>query len=412
MNIGKTKKLLIMLLALVMIAASSGCDKITSSEQTTPTLAPLDDAALTPDPETGETPEPTATPNPLEIFNYWSVEPDKNIYNILLLGLDELDGTMWARNDTTMILQINLETNQMKLVSFMRDMYVEIPGHEKARLNESYYRGGPELAKRTMKSVFDVDIDHYAVVDFITFEQIMLIIGPIMVRIMDYEVEHLKIVESAVSIDGEQIKGQGMIQYAGVQPLNAYQALSLARDRRSSGENNERSGDKGRNERQREIIKAAWVKVKTKHLAAVPAAVLGAEVYLDTDMEPGLIITLLKRMLDSDAQIEDMAIPQGKHWELRLDRENGLEYNNDAFEALYYSEKEQYEQEQLDALAPDVTQSPGDGEQTPAPAAATPAAIVPFKSYKQWEVDKGFPSVIDWNRRQNLYALHEFLGIN
>lgn len=401
MNFSKTKKIILILMAIVIAAVSVGCNKKAQLEgQASPTLAAVEGQA-TLNPETGETPAPTATPDPLAAFRHWKIDLDKKTYNILLMGLDENEGTRWSRNDTTMILQLNIETNEMKIVSFMRDMWVTIPGYkEKFRLNNAYYRGGPDLAKQTIKSVFDVDIDYYAVVDFIAFEQIMQkVVGPIKIRVMEYEIEHLKKVESAVSIDGEQIMGQGAVQNAGLQELNAYQALSYGRDRHSSGANNERAGDLGRNERQREIVKAAWTKVKTLSPTLITSGVLlAAGLYVNTDMPPSLIISLVQRMMETDATIEDLAMP-GNHWSLWIDRDNNMEYTDDDLEALYAKEKDEYDT----ANAPAPTDG-GTGDPTSAP-------VAPFPDYETWQSKTGFSNVIEWSSK-SLYKLHDFLGIN
>ena len=48
--------------------------------------------------------------------------------NVLLLGIDSR-GEDQARTDTIMVAHYNPETNKVKLISFMRDMYVSIPDH-------------------------------------------------------------------------------------------------------------------------------------------------------------------------------------------------------------------------------------------------------------------------------------------
>ncbi len=400
MRTTKTKKLIILLMAIFLVAASTACNNAPQTEQALPTMAPEGQETVQVS-DTGETGEPTFTPDPFAALRYWEIDPDKKIYNILLLGLDELEDTQWARNDTTMILQVNLETNQMKLVSFMRDLYVNIPGQSKKyRINNAHYRGGPELAVQTMKSVFGVSIDYYAVVDFVTFTQLMRVIGTIRIDVKDYEVEHLKIAESAVSIEGEMIGGQGVVQSEGTHEFNEYLALSYARDRHSSGENNERAGDNGRNERQREVIKASWETVKSKPLSVIPASVFLAMPYVETDMNAALIITLIKDMMENGASIEDMAIPlDGKYWSLWVNKEGTKEYTNEEFEALYANQKAAYEaQHEATATA--------DGEATPGETQA------PFPSYESWRNSSGFSNVIDWAPNSNTSALHEFLGID
>ncbi len=41
-----------------------------------------------------------------------------------------------------MVATINFKTKELKLTSFLRDMYVEIPGHGRNKLNAAYAFGG------------------------------------------------------------------------------------------------------------------------------------------------------------------------------------------------------------------------------------------------------------------------------
>jgi polyisoprenyl-teichoic acid--peptidoglycan teichoic acid transferase len=411
MNLGKSKKILLILVAVVMSVALVGCDKNPISGEATATLAPVEGQA-TQELKPGETPGPTSTPDPLAALRFWNVKPDKDIYHILLMGLDELDGTMYARNDTTMILQLNLKTNEMKLVSFMRDMWVDIPGQTmKYRLNNAYYRGGQATAIATMKSVFGIDVDYYAVVSFKTFEQVMKVVGPIKIQIMDYEVAHIKEVKSSVSVDGEKVEGYGEITKAGEYEVNAYQALSYGRDRHSSGEDGERAGDFGRNERQRQIVTAAWTKVKTLPTSAIIAGVLStAGSFIDTDMPANLIITMVSQMAEADSQMQELAMPpRNKQHSLWIDREDGRnnEYTNDELEAYYQREKSEYENKGTGT--PDPGDGAGDSEE---PIEATPAPEKPpFPSKSAWIAERKFSNVIGWSSK-SLYELHEFLGID
>ena len=108
------------------------------------------------------------------------------------------------------------------------------------------------------------------------------------------------------------IGGQGVVQAEGTYEFNEYLALSYARDRHSQRILSDGSivyNDRGRNERQREVIKAAWEKVKTKPLALIPPSVFMAMTYVETDMSSALIINLLRAMMEINAQILDMSVP-------------------------------------------------------------------------------------------------------
>ena len=54
-------------------------------------------------------------------------------------------GEEGARSDTIMIAQYHPEKHSYKLISIMRDTYVDIPNHGKNRINTAFALGGPEL---------------------------------------------------------------------------------------------------------------------------------------------------------------------------------------------------------------------------------------------------------------------------
>ena len=61
--------------------------------------------------------------------------------NILLLGADrEVDGAQ--RTDVIMLAQYDYMNKEMKMVSLMRDIYVEIPGFQSYKINSVYSLGG------------------------------------------------------------------------------------------------------------------------------------------------------------------------------------------------------------------------------------------------------------------------------
>jgi LCP family protein required for cell wall assembly len=76
-----------------------------------------------------------------------------------------------------MIAAIDRSAGQVGLVSIPRDLYVSIPGHGQNRINTAYTLGGPALTIRTVKSVFNIKIDHYVEVDFKAFERITDTLG-------------------------------------------------------------------------------------------------------------------------------------------------------------------------------------------------------------------------------------------
>ena len=51
------------------------------------------------------------------------------------MGLRAPKKVIMVRSDSMMVATINFKTKELKLTSFLRDMYVEIPGHGRNKLN-------------------------------------------------------------------------------------------------------------------------------------------------------------------------------------------------------------------------------------------------------------------------------------
>lgn len=78
---------------------------------------------------TEESQTPTAVIEPEEI-DWGEIEPflDDKLINILLVGQDRYAGTARQRSDTMLLCSINPETKKVSMISFLRDLYVQIPG--------------------------------------------------------------------------------------------------------------------------------------------------------------------------------------------------------------------------------------------------------------------------------------------
>ena len=88
--------------------------------------------------------------------------------NYVLLGSDSRDpgNEGNGRSDTIMVVHLNAKRNRAYITSFPRDMYVNIPGYGKNKINAAFAFGGAPLAVRTLESVSGVRMDHVVLVDF------------------------------------------------------------------------------------------------------------------------------------------------------------------------------------------------------------------------------------------------------
>lgn len=107
----------------------------------------------------------------------WSeIEPflDDDLLNILLVGQDRREGEGRQRSDSMILCSINPDTKQISMISFLRDLYVQIPGgYSDNRLNAAYVFGGFPLLMDTLHTNFGVSIDGCFEVDFSGFQSVI-----------------------------------------------------------------------------------------------------------------------------------------------------------------------------------------------------------------------------------------------
>lgn len=133
----------------------------------------------------GNASESDEPPAPVETFPL--AEPSAR--NILITGADnnsciEPDSPYYAafgnrdgfgeRSDTIMMWRINPSTSQVAVLSFPRDLWVNIDGRSgKGRINEAYERDDPQRLINTIFQNFGIHTDHYIQVDFCAFKTLV-----------------------------------------------------------------------------------------------------------------------------------------------------------------------------------------------------------------------------------------------
>ena len=88
--------------------------------------------------------------------------------NYVLLGSDSRDpgNEGNGRSDTIMVVHLNAKRTKAYIISFPRDMYVNIPGYGKNKINSAFAFGGAPLAVGTLEHVTGVRMDHVVLIDF------------------------------------------------------------------------------------------------------------------------------------------------------------------------------------------------------------------------------------------------------
>lgn len=238
-----------------------------------------------------------------EYESFEEVEPELDKINFLLIGSDAREAEGSSLSDSLMIAQYDDETAEIKLVSIMRDTLVNIPGHGSQKINAAFSFGGPELVRRTIKENFDVDVHHYAVVDFSGFSELVDVIAPNGVE---------------VDVESTMTKGIGMTLHPGIQTLNGEELLGYVRFR------NDSKSDFGRVERQQEVIsKLKDEAIQFQSLTKLPKTLGLVSQLTETNVDSKTIFTIGKGLLNSekaDSEIETMRIPvDGTFENMRID---------------------------------------------------------------------------------------------
>lgn len=212
--------------------------------------------------------------------------------NILLLGSDTRDNIS-GRSDSMMVLQVD-GRGKPKLVSFMRDMYVNIPGVGENKLNAAYAYGGADLVRQTLKENFGIDCRYYAMVDFQTFEKGVDALFPRGVQI-DAEKDMSAYIDEPIT--------------KGPQRMNGHTLLNYARFRMDE------EGDFGRVRRQQQVMQSVFGQLKNPLvLLRGPYAAGKIWGYLSTDMPNMFVLGNLFNFAKAVGGIERLTLPVDDSW--------------------------------------------------------------------------------------------------
>ncbi|HYN74604.1 MAG TPA: LCP family protein [Candidatus Limnocylindria bacterium] len=188
--------------------------------------------------------------------------------NVLLIGSDSRSGDNGfvggaadsGRSDTTMLLHVSADRSSALAVSIPRDSMVDMPSCKTLngatsnaglrQFNEAYTIGGASCVRRTVEQLTDIRIDHFVVVDFSGFRDMVNAVNGVEVYLPE-----------AVN-DSEH----GITLPAGCNTLNGKQALDYVRVRHIGN-----GSDPERLARQQAFLSSVMQKVTSKGTLTNPA---------------------------------------------------------------------------------------------------------------------------------------------
>lgn len=146
---------------------------------------------------------------------------------VMIVGDDRREGTIGlhgqyadgkGRSDTLMIARVDPANNKLTLVTVPRDTQAEYDG-QRCKLNETYHQGGIEALKKAVADLTGVEVDHYLITTFVSFENLVDDMGGLTVNVP---------INNAMQ---DIVTGEWQEFPAGEQTLDGKQALVFARER-------------------------------------------------------------------------------------------------------------------------------------------------------------------------------------
>ena len=260
--------------------------------QTTPTLTQQELDSL----QLEETVQPRCHP---EISVQWEttyvpIAKEDYVVNILLIGQDRRPGENRARSDAMILCTFNTRNNTLTMTSFLRDLWVQIPGYQDNKLNAAYAAGGMKLLQKTLEHNFGIHIDGNVEVDFNRFVQIVDLLGGVDIELRSDEARYLN-----RALDTQKLT-------AGVQTLTGKQVLCYCRIRSLDS-----NADFSRTNRQRKVLDALVRKYRATGITKTLSLLDDILPMLTTDMTRmqimGYAYDLLPKI--ASAQIVSQRIP-------------------------------------------------------------------------------------------------------
>jgi len=227
-------------------------------------------------------PEDVTTPTvPVE-----TVPMDENVLNILLVGQDRREGAPRMHSDAMILCTFNLENKTLVMTSFLRDMWVYIPGYFNERINVPYMLDGFPLLNQTLQYNFGVSADYNIEVDFAGFEKAIDSVGGVDLVLTSKEANHLNTNNNT----GWNLK-------EGLNHLTGEQALAYSRIRILDS-------DFQRTGRQRAVLNALIEKAKDLDIAQMLDLVGVLLPLVSTDMTNAEINTCIFKILPVLPELE------------------------------------------------------------------------------------------------------------
>ena len=225
---------------------------------------------------------------------------ENEVYNILLVGVDARGYEENSRSDTIILASYNKTKHTVKLVSILRDCYVNIPTKGWDKINAATSYGGVGMLVNTLNENFNLDIQHYVQIKFDDFKTVIDLMGGLDVELTSAEIKYIN---NKLHVEDKDYKND-ITAEPGVVHLNGTQTLWHCRNR-SIG-----NSDFTRTDRQREVLSLIIDKAMNLSVPEMSIFVYSMKDYVDMNVPLSLILSLGKdALVTNEMTIESYRIP-------------------------------------------------------------------------------------------------------
>lgn len=233
------------------------------------------------------------------------IATNDDVVNILLIGQDARPGEGRSRSDSMILVTFNKDKKTITMTSFLRDLYVQIPGYQDNKLNATYAFGGMPLLNSTLEQNFGVRVDGNVEVNFAYFAQVINALGGVDLELRADEANYIN------GGTGRNVLSAGMMHLDGDQALVYSRIRSLDWD-----------ADFSRTNRQRKVINALIEKFRNTDLITLLGLMDDLLPMITTDMSNKDMIKLATELFPilKEATIVSQRVPADGAYELKTIR--------------------------------------------------------------------------------------------
>lgn len=224
----------------------------------------------------------------------------------VFIGGDPSELPTGKRTDTMIIARVDPAGQTIDLLSIPRDLFVPIAGAGEGRINTAFNaENGEQRLVDTIESYFGFQINHYAEVNFVGFQDVVDELGGVPI----WFDRPMRDFNSGLNVAN-----------AGCRVLDGFEALAFARSRNLQyfvdGQwQTDPTGDLGRTSRQqyflRRVVDTAAAQVDLTSLGKINSliSVGGSNLVIDQGVEPGDLLGLAQTFADAGDRIVGHSLP-------------------------------------------------------------------------------------------------------